>query len=83
MHSPVKDTVVTNDRWGSGMACHHGGYYTCHDRYNPGLTSCEKHKSSVWSKRWLKRTCVNVCLTYLKIISPILSLCIFHSGCKI
>jgi len=36
-HSPVKDTVVTNDRWGSGIACHHGGYFTCSDRYNPGL----------------------------------------------
>lgn len=34
--SPVKDTVVTNDRWGSGMACHHGGYFTCQDRFNPG-----------------------------------------------
>jgi len=34
--SPVKDTVVTNDRWGTGAACHHGGYYTCHDHYNPG-----------------------------------------------
>jgi hypothetical protein len=26
---------VVNDRWG-GTACHHGGYYTCNDRYNPG-----------------------------------------------
>ncbi|CAF1486578.1 unnamed protein product [Rotaria sordida] len=34
--SPVKDTVVVNDRWGTGMECHHGGYYTCGDRYNPG-----------------------------------------------
>ena len=34
--SPVKDTVVTNDRWGSGTACKHGGFYTCQDRYNPG-----------------------------------------------
>jgi len=34
--SPVKDTVVTNDRWGYGTACKHGGYYTCQDRYNPG-----------------------------------------------
>ncbi|XP_078609564.1 alpha-L-fucosidase isoform X1 [Branchiostoma floridae x Branchiostoma japonicum] len=40
--SPVKDTVVTNDRWGSGMSCHHGGYYTCADRYNPGVL--QKHK---------------------------------------
>lgn len=34
--SPVKDTVVTNDRWGYGTICKHGGYYTCADRYNPG-----------------------------------------------
>jgi len=34
--SPVKDTVVTNDRWGNGIMCHHGGYFTCSDRYNPG-----------------------------------------------
>ncbi|KAI0241181.1 Alpha-L-fucosidase [Lamellibrachia satsuma] len=40
--SPVKDTVVTNDRWGAGTACKHGGYYTCHDRYNPGMK--QNHK---------------------------------------
>ncbi|EQB78779.1 fucosidase, alpha-L- 2, plasma [Camelus ferus] len=34
--SPVRDTVVTNDRWGAGSICKHGGYYTCSDRYNPG-----------------------------------------------
>ncbi|XP_047588550.1 plasma alpha-L-fucosidase [Lutra lutra] len=34
--SPVRDTVVTNDRWGYGTICKHGGYYTCSDRYNPG-----------------------------------------------
>ncbi|XP_028294173.1 plasma alpha-L-fucosidase-like isoform X1 [Gouania willdenowi] len=34
--SPVRDTVVTNDRWGLGSMCKHGGYYTCHDRYQPG-----------------------------------------------
>nr|CAD7439005.1 unnamed protein product [Timema bartmani] len=40
--SPVKSTVVVNDRWGKGVACHHGGYYTCNDRYNPGVLL--KHK---------------------------------------
>ncbi|ESO03946.1 hypothetical protein HELRODRAFT_79707 [Helobdella robusta] len=40
--SPVKDTVVVNDRWGSGMLCNHGGFYTCSDRYNPGIL--QKHK---------------------------------------
>jgi len=34
--SPVKDKIVINDRWGEGIACHHGGYYTCTDRYDPG-----------------------------------------------
>ncbi|XP_042189256.1 plasma alpha-L-fucosidase-like [Callorhinchus milii] len=34
--SPVRKTVVTNDRWGLGTICKHGGYYTCADRYNPG-----------------------------------------------
>ena len=37
-HSPVKDTVVVNDRWGVGCRCRHGGAYTCADRYNPGIT---------------------------------------------
>ncbi|XP_038865813.1 plasma alpha-L-fucosidase [Salvelinus namaycush] len=34
--SPVRETVVTNDRWGYGSICTHGGYYTCDDRYQPG-----------------------------------------------
>ncbi|KAF5277101.1 hypothetical protein FQA39_LY06339 [Lamprigera yunnana] len=38
--SPVKDTVVTNDRWGSGpVLCQHGGFYTCADRFNPDRLS--------------------------------------------
>lgn len=40
--SPVKDTVVVNDRWGVGDMCHHGGVFTCADRYNPGVL--QKHK---------------------------------------
>ena len=37
--SPVKDTIVTNDRWcDNGCRCHHGGVLTCGDRYNPGET---------------------------------------------
>lgn len=34
--SPVRKTVVTNDRWGLGTLCRHGDFYTCKDRYNPG-----------------------------------------------
>lgn len=40
--SPVKDSVVVNDRWGHNISCHHGGFYTCGDRYNPGVL--QKHK---------------------------------------
>ncbi|RZF45525.1 hypothetical protein LSTR_LSTR005727 [Laodelphax striatellus] len=40
--SPVKEKVVVNDRWGSNMACHHGGYLTCKDRYNPGKIQSRK-----------------------------------------
>ncbi|XP_034017452.1 tissue alpha-L-fucosidase-like [Thalassophryne amazonica] len=43
--SPVKDTVVVNDRWGAGCYCKHGGYYNCADKYNP--PELPKHK---WEK---------------------------------
>lgn len=33
--SPVKDKVVVNDRWGSGVRFHHGGFYT--PEYQPDL----------------------------------------------
>lgn len=34
--SPVRQTVVSNDRWGHDTLCKHGDFYTCSDRYNPG-----------------------------------------------
>ncbi|EHA98328.1 Plasma alpha-L-fucosidase [Heterocephalus glaber] len=34
--SPVRETVVTNDRWGDRCICKHGSYYTCTDPYHPG-----------------------------------------------
>ena len=40
--SPVKDTVVVNDRWGQGTTCKHGGYLTCGDRYHPEVTQSRK-----------------------------------------
>ncbi|KAG1673190.1 Alpha-L-fucosidase [Nymphon striatum] len=44
--SPVKDTIVVNDRWGIGTACHHGGYYNCADRYNPGKVQNHKWENA-------------------------------------
>ena len=32
--SPVKDTIVVNDRWGH-VDCKHGDYYDCSDRFHP------------------------------------------------
>ncbi|XP_076459391.1 alpha-L-fucosidase-like [Babylonia areolata] len=40
--SPVKDTVVTNDRWGKNIRCKHGGFWNCEDRYVP--EKLPKHK---------------------------------------
>lgn len=34
--SPVRDTVLVNDRWGKGTPCKHGDFYNCKDHYNPG-----------------------------------------------
>ena len=47
--SPVKDTVVTNDRWGSGCGCKHGGYFTCEDRYNPGHYKCFSIQKNIYN----------------------------------
>lgn len=35
--SPVKNTVVVNDRWGEGIAGKHGGFLTYSDHFDPGL----------------------------------------------
>ncbi|KAG0717008.1 Alpha-L-fucosidase [Chionoecetes opilio] len=40
--SPVNQTVVVNDRWGAGIPCHHGSFYTCQDNYNPGVAQPHK-----------------------------------------
>ncbi|VDK62767.1 unnamed protein product [Onchocerca ochengi] len=34
--SPVKDTVVVNDRWGEGSSGKHGGFLTYSDHFDPG-----------------------------------------------
>ena len=55
--SPVKDTVVVNDRWGTGTSCKHGGFYNCADRYSPGQVAlvlvCNIHSSSVFYNHYI------------------------------
>jgi alpha-L-fucosidase len=45
--SPVKDTVVFNDRWGKGDSCKHGSFYSCQDRYNPGKVQTHKWENAM------------------------------------
>ena len=46
-YSPVKDTIVVNDRWGIGTTCKHGDYLTCSDRYNPGTLQAKKWEDAM------------------------------------
>ncbi|CAG9126963.1 unnamed protein product [Plutella xylostella] len=52
--SPVKDRIVVNDRWGIGIPCHHGDFYNCQDRYNPGKLQNHKWENAFTldSKSW-------------------------------
>ncbi|XP_025073308.1 alpha-L-fucosidase-like isoform X2 [Pogonomyrmex barbatus] len=52
--SPVKDTVVVNDRWGNNISCHHGGFFTCADRFNPGMLLPHKWENcmTIDKKSW-------------------------------
>lgn len=45
--SPVKDTVVVNDRWGLNTLCEHGGFFTCQDRYNPKELQSRKWENAM------------------------------------
>uniref|UniRef100_A0A1I8FET2 alpha-L-fucosidase n=1 Tax=Macrostomum lignano TaxID=282301 RepID=A0A1I8FET2_9PLAT len=46
--SPVRDSVVTNDRWGFGTACKHGGYFTCQGRLQqPGKLVSYKFENAM------------------------------------
>uniref|UniRef100_A0A915KVL1 alpha-L-fucosidase n=2 Tax=Romanomermis culicivorax TaxID=13658 RepID=A0A915KVL1_ROMCU len=59
--SPVKDTIVTNDRWGVGAMCKHGDFLTCSDRFSPGVLLNKKWESCMtidkesWGYRRLAR----------------------------
>jgi len=34
-YSPVRETVIVNDRWGNDSRYHHGGVMTDPDHFNP------------------------------------------------
>ncbi|XP_041363587.1 alpha-L-fucosidase-like isoform X1 [Gigantopelta aegis] len=50
--SPVKDTVVVNDRWGSNTPCKHGGFLNCKDKFNPGKLQSRKWENCMSIDRY-------------------------------
>ena len=46
--------MVTNDRWGPDASCAHGDFFTCQDRYNPGVLLPHKWENcmTIDSKSW-------------------------------
>ena len=50
-NSPVRDSILVNDRWGIGVPCHHGDVRNCHDMFDP----CKLGKLIIdWPCRMLK-----------------------------
>ncbi|XP_052554654.1 tissue alpha-L-fucosidase isoform X2 [Tympanuchus pallidicinctus] len=60
--SPVKDTVVVNDRWCNNCSCHHGGFYNCADKYKPGTLPAHKWEmcSSIDKLSWGYRSNMHI-----------------------
>ena len=67
--------VVTNDRWGKGCYCKHGGYYNCADRYSPTEVpthkweKCQTIDSLSWGyRRYMKATELLTLPNILKVV---------------
>ena len=60
--SPVRDVVVTNDRWGIGTYKKHGGFYSGPDRFNPGTLQEHKWENAMTIDRgsWGIRRNINI-----------------------
>ncbi|VDL70231.1 unnamed protein product [Nippostrongylus brasiliensis] len=50
--SPVKDTVVVNDRWGGESMGKHGGFLTYSDHYDPGKLLSRKWENCMTLDRY-------------------------------
>lgn len=54
--------MVVNDRWCNNCSCHHGGFYNCADKYQPGTLPAHKWEmcSSIDKLSWGYRSNMNV-----------------------
>ncbi|OQR79940.1 putative alpha-L-fucosidase-like [Tropilaelaps mercedesae] len=46
-NSPVKDSVLVNDRGGINITCKHGDFYNCKDQSNPGVLLPHKWENAM------------------------------------
>uniref|UniRef100_A0A0K0D3D9 alpha-L-fucosidase n=1 Tax=Angiostrongylus cantonensis TaxID=6313 RepID=A0A0K0D3D9_ANGCA len=62
--SPVKDTVVVNDRWGGDTIGKHGGFLTFSDHYDPGKLLSRKWENCMTLDKfsWGNRRTIKVCI---------------------
>eukprot|EP00105_Crassostrea_gigas_P005877 XP_011419622.1 PREDICTED: alpha-L-fucosidase [Crassostrea gigas] len=60
--SPVKDTVVTNDRWGKDAICKHGSFWNCQDKFKPGKIIKHKWEScmTIDKRAWTHRRQIQI-----------------------
>jgi len=50
--SPMKETVVVNDRWGNGTNCLRGDFWTCSDRFLPNTLVTHKWENCLTIDKW-------------------------------
>ena len=76
----LQDTIVTNDRWGQGCYCKHGGYYNCADKYTPGTLPDHKWEkcTSVDTASWGYRR--NMKIFELLDLPTIIKVCLWWEG---
>jgi alpha-L-fucosidase len=83
--SPVKDYVVTNDRWGHECRGNKGGYWTPSDGYNPGKIiphkweNCQTISTSWYVYKASIRDCIENSMVLLQCRHIQGNTCIVHS----
>jgi alpha-L-fucosidase len=76
-NSSVRDTVVWNDRWGQGVHCKHGAFWTCQDRYLPNSTISHKWENCMTLDKgswgWNRKTQFSNYLTTKQLVDEVVA----------